>query len=458
MDQSASQNAAGGTSRRKFLKKTAATSLAAGAVTSLKVPVYGQNQAPSANVKGANDRIIIGNIGVGNQGYNAHVRQTQTHAKADNVVQVAVCDVYNERLDRAKKHIKEVSGNDVATFTDHRKLLERKDIDAVYIATVDHWHTPIAIDALAAGKHVYVEKPMTRYLGEAFALEKAVKNSGGKKLQVGSQITSGARWKKAGDLVRSGAIGPLVLGQGSYMRNAAAKGGEWNYNIEPEATPKSIDWKRWIEPIHRKVDFNADHFFRWRKYLPYCAGLLGDLFPHRLFPLMHATGNPEFPNRVVCVGTRKISLDRDVTDNTQVLAEFPSGLTLMITSSTVNEQGLPPMIRGHHATLNIASSGGKLDLTPERPFADEIDPESWNMPDSLNEVALHHKNWYDSIRTDIEPNCNIDLAVKVQTVISLAEMSERLNLCCLFDAKTRKITTGDGKVVEPITYGSLPLS
>jgi len=365
---------------------------------------------------------------------------------------VAVCDVWTKRIEGAKQFI----GGDCQGYDDYRKLLDRKDIDAVTIATVDHWHTGISIAALESGKHVYVEKPMTRYLQEAFDIHDAVKRTG-KILQVGSQGCSDAKWHKAAELARAGKIGQLVMGQDSYMRNSPK--GEWNYAIDPDAQPGSLNWDAWNGPVKRRVAFNADHYFRWRKYYPYCAGLLGDLFPHRLHPLMLATGNPEFPSRVVALGTKAILTDkntpetwiRDVPENMQCLAEFPSGLTLLVTSSTVNEQGLPSVMRGHKATLYF--SGNRVELKPEKPFADEVDPETYNGLTPGEDLSVHETNWFNSIRANKQPNCGIDLAVKVQTVISLAEMSNRLNANCVFDEKTRKITTGpDGKELKPLNY------
>ncbi|PYI83015.1 MAG: oxidoreductase, partial [Verrucomicrobia bacterium] len=115
-------------------------------------------------VIGANDRIAVGYIGTGSRGMS-HIKDQKTFAPENNIAQAAVCDVFKKRLDGAKETLN-LSESD--TYTDHRRLLERKDIDAVLIATVDHWHAQCTLDALAAGKHVYCEKPMTRYLGEAF--------------------------------------------------------------------------------------------------------------------------------------------------------------------------------------------------------------------------------------------------------------------------------------------------
>ena len=455
---------AGDQSRRAFIKTTATVAAAVASTNILRTPVYGQNTAPSTGkVIGANDRIVIGYIGVGGQGM-AHVKQMKTHGAANNTAQAAVCDVWEVRRNSSKAFIEKDNGNSqVEMFLDHRKLLERKDIDAVVIATHDIWHTKCAVDAMNAGKHVYVEKPMTRYLAEAFEIADTVKRTG-KILQVGSQGCSAMAWHKAGEMIQAGKIGKLVWGQGYYCRNNPK--GEWNYRIEADCRKDNVDWNRWLGQVKHKVDFNADHYFRWRKYYPYCGGLLGDLMPHRLHPLMLATGKPEYPTRVVSIGSKHVQTDkntpgtqmRDVPEHVEILAEFPSGYTMVVVSSTVNARSPGFVIYGHQATLSIGTSGEKIELTPEKDFADEIDPEVHEGLKPTEDIAVHEKNWFDSIRANKQPNAGIDLATKVQTVISLAEMSERLKITCLFDEKSRKVTTGDGKEVKPITYGTLELS
>lgn len=442
------------------MKKTAAATATAATVSQFGTPVYGGNTAPSTGrVIGANDRINVGYIGVGGQG-QAHVRSMKKHGSESNMAQVAVCDVSKSRIDQARGII----GSEVPGYEDHRKLLEQKDIDAVVVSTVDHWHTPISVDAMESGRDVYVEKPMTRYLGEAFKIEDAC-NKTGRLVQVGSQGCSARKYHQAAELIQNGAIGPLVLGQTSYMRNNPK--GEWNYTIQDWCKEDDLNWKRWIAPVHKKVGFSADHYFRWRKYYPYCAGLLGDLLPHLIHPFLLATGNPEFPSRVVSLGSKAWKTDdntpgtptRDVDESVQVIVEFPSGFNMILASSTVNETGMTEMIRGHHGTLYMGGLGAtKLELRPERKFADEIDPEDFQNLLPSEHISHHEKNWLSCIRTRKQPNAGIDLAVRVQTIISLAEMSDRLNVMCLFDEKTRKITTGDGKVLEPLTYGSTDLS
>src|SRR5947209_7981498 len=245
MDTKETNPMAGGETRRDFIKKTASAAAAVAATGLFKTPVYGQNTAPSTGrVIGANDRIAVAYVGVGGQGM-AHVTSQKAHASENNIAQAAVCDVWQKRLQESKAFIEnENAGAKVEAFDDYRKLLERKDLDAVVVSTVDHWHTRVSVDAMNAGKHVYVEKPMTRYLGEAFEIYDTVKKTG-KTLQVGSQGCSDLKWHKAAELVKSGKIGQLLMCQGSYMRNSPA--GEWNqYKITADALPTTINWDKWM--------------------------------------------------------------------------------------------------------------------------------------------------------------------------------------------------------------------
>src|SRR5690606_36089616 len=177
---------------------------------------------------------------------------------------------------------------------------------------------------------------------------------------------------------------------------------------------------------------------------------------HRIHPLIIATGAPEFPTRYACLGTRQITPDRDVPDNTQVLASFPSGLTIMVIGSTVNEQGLGQVIRGHEATLYFG--GNSVELRPERPCADLVDREQYDNIQPGVSIPAHINDFFDGIRNNRPTNGNIDVAIRTQVIISLAEMSERLGEMLYFDEKSRKVTTGSGREIEPITYGTLELS
>ena len=181
---------------------------------------------------------------------------------------------------------------------------------------------------------------------------------------------------------------------------------------------------------------------------------------------MLASGNPEFPVRVNCIGTHNVHEDaenqppapeREVPEHVQLQAEFPSGYMITITSSSVNEKSPGFVLYGHKATLNIGSSGERIELIPEKKYADDIDPDTLTGLQA-EDIRVHERNWFECIRSGKQPNANIELAIRVQTVISLAEMSDRLKTTCLFDEKARKITDGSGKEILPITYGTLPQS
>jgi predicted dehydrogenase len=448
---------AGGLPRRDFIKKTATAAAAVASTTWLKTPVYGQEQAPSANVTGANNRIAVAVVGVGFGIGQNHLLGIHDNCNANNTVVAAACDVYSVRraFAKDKAQLKEAD-----VYTDHRKLLERKDIDAVLIATHDPWHAQLTIDSLEAGKHVYCEKPLTRYLDEAFKVYDTVKKTG-KVFQIGSQGCSAGGYHKCAEMIKAGKLGTLVWGQAWYSRNSLT--GEWNYPIESESTAANIDWDRWLGRVKERGAFSAEKFHRWRKYYEFCAGPLGDLAPHRLHPLMLATGNPEFPVRVCSIGTRNVHADlpgapeREVPEHAQLLAEFPSGLVLMVTCCTVNGSTPGMSLYGHKANVTMDANATRVEMLPQREFGDEIDPETVTglQPE---DIRVHEKNWFDCIRSGKAPNADIELAIRVQTVLSLAEMANRLKITCLFDEKTRKITEASGKEISPITYGTLAQS
>ena len=449
-------------SRRDFVKKgaIAASAVVAGCSPRVAETVQTTATAPAAgSVLGANDQLRVAFIGVGGQGFNSHVRNVVNqrddggtmHDVEMNALGVAAADVFDKRREQALAEMKK-KNPDAQVYADYREILDRDDVDAVFIGTVDHWHTRIALDAMDAGKHVYCEKPMTRYLDEAWLIHDKVKETG-LTFQIGSQYCSEGKWHTAAQLIQDGKIGPLVMGQADYCRNNPD--GEWNYEIDPDANPQHIDWKAWLGPVSDRP-FSADEYHRWRKYYPYCAGILGDLLAHRIHPLLIATGAPEFPTRVASLGTRQVTPDRDVPDNTQVLANFPSGLTIMVIGSTVNEQGLGQIIRGHEATLYFG--GNTVELRPERPFADLVDREQHDNIQPGVSIPVHIGDFFDAIRNNRPPNGNIDVAIRTQVIISLSEMSERLGEMLYFDEATRKVTTGSGREVKPITYGTLELS
>jgi predicted dehydrogenase len=398
----------------------------------------GDVQNPGRNI-GANDKITVAVIGVGAQGWAAHLKSLIKNAGNNNIQVIAACDVYAPRRERAKKEIGDAGVANPIIETDYRKILDNKDIDAVVVATPEHWHAQIAMHAMEAGKHVYCEKPMTRYADEAFQIVDTQKRT--KKIfQLGIQFASDKKYHDVGDFIRSGKIGPLVAGQSSYCRNAGTKG-EWNYDIDKGAGPDNLDWDLWLgsAPKRKWDDESKSRFFRYRKYWDYSSGILGDLMPHRMGPFIIASGNPEYPLRVASLGNRKVSLDREVDDYVQVVAEFPSGWTMSFSGSTVNEQGVPDLFRGLNASIYF--TGDTATVKPELHYAEEME-ETLISRESANYLELHHADWFNAIRTGAVNLCTAELGAKIQVILALAEMSSRNNRMMLFDEATRTIKPG----------------
>ena len=268
-------------------------------------PLLGQGQTRSAN-----DQIQIAIIGAGGQGSD-DVRSSV----AGGSKLVAASDIYQGRLTR----MQEVYGKDLFVTRDYREVLARPGVDAVIIATPDHWHQKIAVDAMNAGKDVYLEKPMVQRIDDGRLVVDAQQRTG-RILQVGSQRVSSIVYKKAQELMQAGAIGKLNMVEAWWDRNSAI--GAWQYSIPPDATPENIDWDRFLGRAP-KVPFEPVRLFRWRNYRDYGTGVAGDLFVH-LFSGMHFVTGAVGPTRVYAAGGLRFWKDgRDVPDVLLGLYDYP---------------------------------------------------------------------------------------------------------------------------------------
>jgi predicted dehydrogenase len=267
-------------SRRNFIKKlaTASAAVAVGsnvfAAESKAVYFEKLKRTPGS----PNDKINIALIGAGGMG----TQDVLTALKVPNTKLVAVCDLYQGRLKDATTKW----GSDLFLTRHYKEILNRKDVDAVIIATPDHWHQQISIDAMRAGKHVYCEKPMVHAITEGPAVIKAQTETG-KIFQVGSQGVSSLGNEKAKQLLKDGAIGVLNYAEGFWARHSPT--GAWQYPIPADASPETVDWETYISNTHKRP-FDATRFFRWRNYQDYGTGMAGDLFVH-LFSSLHFITN-----------------------------------------------------------------------------------------------------------------------------------------------------------------------
>jgi predicted dehydrogenase len=270
-----------------------------------------ENQIPHKTY-GANDNVNIAMIGMGIMGFS----NLATSMKIPGIKVVGTCDLYTGRLD----HAKEMYGKDLFTTKNYHEILNRKDVDAVFISTTDHWHDKIAIDALKAGKHVYCEKPMVHKLEEGEAVIATQKKSG-KVFQVGSQRVSSLETLKARELYESGIIGDLVLVETFTDRQGG--NGAWQYSIPTDASPATVDWDRYLGDAP-KVAFDPVRFFRWRNYQDYGTGIAGDLFVH-LFSGLHTVISSKGPNRIYASGGLRYWKDgRDTPDIITSVHDYPA--------------------------------------------------------------------------------------------------------------------------------------
>lgn len=252
-------------------------------------------------------------IGAGGMGSS----DTNTALRHKNIELVAVCDLYDGRLNDAKKKW----GSELFLTKKYKEVLARKDIDAVIIGTPDFWHKKISIDALNAGKHVYCEKPMVHSVDEGNAIIKAWKKSG-KIFQVGSQGMSSLGNEKAKELLADGVIGELNYAEGFWARNSPL--GAWQYPIPDDASTDTVDWEKYTS-ITKNRSFDPKRFFRWRNYLDYGTGMAGDLFVH-LFSSLHFITDSLGPNKVAATGGLRYWKDgREVPDVLLGMFDYPKG-------------------------------------------------------------------------------------------------------------------------------------
>ncbi|MCS7224296.1 MAG: Gfo/Idh/MocA family oxidoreductase [Armatimonadetes bacterium] len=425
--------------RRRFLRSALATAGVASIAGGWK-PSKAYSLAGSQRVVGANERINIGIIGTGGMG-NTHLGYLveAIRRKEENAAVIGVCDIFEPRRLRAQETAfrqwddGQAAGK-VEAHHDYRKLLENKDIDVVWIVTPDHWHAKQAIEAMEAGKDIYLEKPMTRYVTEAHQVyQTAIRTQ--RVVQIGSQWTSEPKWRIAAQLVAEGKIGKVVWSQTSYCRNS--REGEWNYGIDPNAKPGvNLDWDAFLGPAPKRP-WDPERFFRWRKFWDYSGGIATDLFPHMLHTLFLVIG-PEFPTRVVAIGGIFVHYDREVPDTFHLMAEFPSGHIVVVAGSTANERGLETLIRGHKGNLEFGLNA--IMIRPERVYADELDPQKIPFEPIGDPLKAHHKNFLECVRDRTKtPNCPIDLAYKVMIVVGLAELSYREGRMKIFDPNTKRV-------------------
>ncbi len=388
-------------------------------------------------ILGANDRINVGVIGTGGRA-NGLMRtvKARIEMKGDARI-VATSDIYAKRKE-AGRQTAGIDAKDV--HHDYRDLLARPDIDAVIIATPDHWHSVMATDAIKAGKDVYLEKPMTLTVEEARDLSRTVKQSD-RVLQVGSQYTSNQLYRKAREIVQDGWIGPVLWAQATYSRNSIW--GEWNYEIDPGVTAEEVGWKNFLGSAPNRP-FDPDRYFRWRKYWDYSGGIATDLFYHYLSPLRQIMGI-EFPTRVTGSGGIYVHKDREVPDTYSTTIEYAGDYCTMSASmaNAAANQYFGMAIYGHEGTITFDRN--LVIVEPEWQFRDKFiektGAEKMYVEIPPHDMQKEHMdNFLDCVRSRQQPVFNAEFGYKIMTAIKLGVDSYRQGKVMVWDAERERVT------------------
>lgn len=340
--------------RRDFIKKSGIMTTGAYMAGGVKHHLLAEGRGEPERIRAANDHLQIALIGAGGQGQF----DTRTAAEVPGVKVVAAADCYDGRL----THAKELWGAQIQTTRNYAEILARKDIDAVIIGTPDHWHKQAAVDAMKAGKDVYLEKPMIHLYSDGPEIIAAA-NQTGRIIQVGSQRVSSMIYRKAKELLASGAIGKLNMVTAWWDRNSSI--GAWNYSVPLDASLETCDWPRFLGTAP-KIPWNAEHFFQWRKWKAYGSGEAGDLFVH-LFSGTHFVTDTHGPVRAMATGGLRYWRDgRDVPDVLLGLFDYPEGFNLSLRVNFVDggseSEGL--IFTGSEGTLTIGGNAVSVSRAP----------------------------------------------------------------------------------------------
>ncbi len=421
-------------SRRRFLQQIGATSMVAAAAP---IQSFAAQQKAEERIMlyerkiTAGEKIRLGVIGFGVQGHF----DLATALKVPGVELAGICDLYTGRIENAK----ELYGKDLYTTRNYKELLDRSDIDAVIIATHDVWHARITLDALAKGKHVYVEKPMVYKIDEGHKIIQAQKKYN-KVLLVGSQRVSSIGLAKAKELLAAGEIGKLNMVNAVYDRQSSI--GAWEYTIPKDADALTTDWGRFIEAT-AKMEFDAKKFFWWRAFKEVGTGVAGDLFIH-LLSGTHFMTNSKGPETIFSTGQFSHWKDGrnlpDVMSGVMQYGDTPEHPAFQLTLQVnfISGTGGQEVIRliGSEGVMDVKGNtiSIKHSLLPEAPgfggydsvftfsksMQDEMTKEynqKWSesqrkrrikediifkAPDGYSEHLDHFTNFFDAIRTGKE--------------------------------------------------------
>ena len=401
-----------GITRRWFLGSTAAVGLGV-----LAHPSF------SGKVFGANDRIVMGIIGSGGMG-----RGHMDNFKDQGVDWAAVCDVYELNLEAGL----EIAGPQATGYTDHRKLLERKDIDAVLIATPEHWHHDHLIDTLHAGKDAYCEKPLSWSIEQGANMVAEVRKTD-RIVQVGMQRRSSPLVQECKQIIDQGTIGEINLVRAEWY---------WNINLRTRSVlANKLDWERFVGPA-RKQPFDPVRFRYWRYFWDFSGGNMTDQGTHLIDVIQWFT-NTTPPAAAQCYGKVYKLQPSETPDTFCAVFEYPKFMctwTLAYMNSFQNGWGI--VFQGQKGTLELCETGYRVYQEPWAPNTRRVRPEPVmeKLPGGLTQTPPHIKNFLECVRSRKQPNATIEIGHQAVRSLHLANLAHH--------KKARAVLAEDGRTVS----------
>lgn len=423
--------------RRDFLKKMGALAMA-GAVS----PSLVNAKSPKASVMGANDRINIGLIGCRSMGWTDLLNAINV----PGVECVALCDIDKNILDSRAAELTKNKGKKPEIYGDYRKLLERQDIDAVLIGTPDHWHCLQLVDACAAGKDVYVQKPIANSIAECDMMAKAAKHYN-RVVSVGQQQRSAKLWIEMKKFVDSGQLGHISrVNVWANFRYAAILN-----PAKDSEVPAHIDFDMWLGPAPERTYNASRHHGSWRMFWDYGGGLLTDWGVHLLDMALWGMNVKDMPKRVMATGGNWAYPDNfaETFDTMSVIYEFDD--FVMTWNNTTIESG--PY--GKNYGVEFVGTNGTLVANRE---GWEVYPlqgkcEAAKCTPDYQDLPLHHADFYNCMRTrKMQTACTIDNGAMCAKYAHLGNISARVGSALVYDNEKQRFDNKEAnKLIKP-TY------
>lgn len=393
-----------------------------------------------------NSRLRTGWIGTGSRGN--HVMNMAYAGSSDLMEVVAVCDTYSGNLNRAKDNVMTKGKNTPKTYVDYKDLLADPNVDVVFIMTPEHLHHRMALDALAAKKHIYIEKPLAHTIEEGAEIVAAARKAG-VKVQVGTQNRSNSLYVQAKKMVEDGMIGDIHYVRAFWYRNSLEDNPAWRYVIPADASPENTDWKRFlgVEPyVDKNRPFNKQRYYQWRLYWDYSGGISTDLLVHQTDITNFVCGKTEPESCVASGGIyRWTKDDREVPDTLSAIYEYPGRFHINYSCYFGNDWfGYGEQFLGNEGTIEVLNRQ-ILNFYPERfggkPPAHVAARKTMNVHLPGNDgpaVQAHVRNLFDAIAGKAQLVAPVEVGQQAAVSGHMATLSYRNGKKVLWDTKTQK--------------------